>query len=226
MTTGGLRGTVRPRLPPALGADACLLRASRAAQARGGRVHRRGLHHLLGRGAPGGDRRRSAEDGGRQVRTPAGLEAVDTTLIDDARPGDLVLIHAGAAVSAGGGSALMCPEETDFLYPFIEAAEDDVDALLRDLAASAEGKAAESDALRERTPSKRSGRRLGQGCRGHGRAIPSRRTPLHLRERRQLDGRRIGGGACSARHPAPGPFVTHSAPGALPRRRPSRADRT
>ena len=39
------------------------------------------------------------DDGNAQVRTPAGLEAVDTTLIDDARPGDLVLIHAGAAVS-------------------------------------------------------------------------------------------------------------------------------
>jgi hypothetical protein len=34
-----------------------------------------------------------------QVRTPAGLEAVDTTLIGDARAGDLVLIHAGAAVT-------------------------------------------------------------------------------------------------------------------------------
>ena len=38
-------------------------------------------------------------DGRAQVRTPAGLEAVDTTLIDNARPGDLVLIHAGAAVT-------------------------------------------------------------------------------------------------------------------------------
>jgi len=38
-------------------------------------------------------------DGHAQVRTPAGLEAVDTTLIGDARLGDLVLIHAGAAVT-------------------------------------------------------------------------------------------------------------------------------
>lgn len=38
-------------------------------------------------------------DGRAQVRTPAGLEAVDTTLIESARPGDLVLIHAGAAVT-------------------------------------------------------------------------------------------------------------------------------
>jgi len=38
-------------------------------------------------------------DGLAQVRTPAGLETVDTTLIDDACPGDLVLIHAGTALS-------------------------------------------------------------------------------------------------------------------------------
>jgi hypothetical protein len=44
-------------------------------------------------------------DGQAQVRTPAGLEAVDTTLIDDARPGDLVLIHAGAAVTIVEGSS-------------------------------------------------------------------------------------------------------------------------
>jgi hypothetical protein len=34
-----------------------------------------------------------------QVRTPAGLEAVDTSLIGAARPGDLVLVHAGSALS-------------------------------------------------------------------------------------------------------------------------------
>ena len=38
---------------------------------------------------------------------------------------------------------------TDFLYPFIEGQEDDVDALLVDLASSARAKAAESAALQE-----------------------------------------------------------------------------
>jgi len=39
-------------------------------------------------------------DGGlAQVRTPAGLEPVDTMLLEDPRPGDLVLVHAGAAVT-------------------------------------------------------------------------------------------------------------------------------
>jgi hypothetical protein len=38
-------------------------------------------------------------DGRAEVRTPDGLEAVDTTLIEPARPGDLVLIHAGLALA-------------------------------------------------------------------------------------------------------------------------------
>ena len=38
-------------------------------------------------------------DGQARVRTPSGFETVDTSLVDDARAGDLVLIHAGAAVS-------------------------------------------------------------------------------------------------------------------------------
>ena len=38
-------------------------------------------------------------DGQAQVRTPTGVETVDTSLVDGARAGDLVLIHAGAAVS-------------------------------------------------------------------------------------------------------------------------------
>ncbi|MBS4726964.1 SIS domain-containing protein [Mycobacterium sp. SM1] len=42
-------------------------------------------------------------------------------------------------------------EPTNFLYPFIDAQEDDVDSLLADLAASAQAKAAESLALRRCT---------------------------------------------------------------------------
>jgi D-sedoheptulose 7-phosphate isomerase len=45
----------------------------------------------------------------------------------------------------------MSPEGTDFLYPFIEADEHDVEALLSDLASSATGKAAESSFLRSST---------------------------------------------------------------------------
>ena len=34
-----------------------------------------------------------------RVRTPRGIEAIDTTLIGTPRPGDLVLVHAGSAVT-------------------------------------------------------------------------------------------------------------------------------
>ena len=43
------------------------------------------------------------------------------------------------------------PEPTDFLYPFIDAQEEDPESLLADLAASAQAKAAESLALRRAT---------------------------------------------------------------------------
>ena len=42
-------------------------------------------------------------------------------------------------------------EPTNFLYPFIDAEEDDASALLADLAASAQAKASESVALRRAT---------------------------------------------------------------------------
>ena len=44
---------------------------------------------------------------------------------------------------------------TNFLYPFLNAEERDQDALLRDLAASAAAKAAESAALRQSQPGRR-----------------------------------------------------------------------
>ncbi|MGD1012143.1 MAG: hydrogenase assembly protein HupF [Acidimicrobiales bacterium] len=40
-----------------------------------------------------------------EVRTPSGIEEVDTTLVDSAQPGDLVLIHAGAIVTLVEDSA-------------------------------------------------------------------------------------------------------------------------
>jgi D-sedoheptulose 7-phosphate isomerase len=45
----------------------------------------------------------------------------------------------------------MSPEQTDFLYPFIEAGEHQVESLLADLASSAESKAEESSRLRTLT---------------------------------------------------------------------------
>lgn len=42
----------------------------------------------------------TADVGGRaRVRTAAGIETIDTTIVPSVAPGDLVLIHAGAAIS-------------------------------------------------------------------------------------------------------------------------------
>ena len=41
----------------------------------------------------------SADAGRAQVRTANGIETVDTTLVSDVGPGDLVVIHAGAAIT-------------------------------------------------------------------------------------------------------------------------------
>ncbi|MEV3963214.1 hydrogenase assembly protein HupF [Nocardia sp. NPDC050193] len=41
-------------------------------------------------------------DGTARVRTPLGTETVTTTFVEPVRPGDLVLVHAGMAVSSAG----------------------------------------------------------------------------------------------------------------------------
>jgi HupF/HypC family len=41
----------------------------------------------------------SADGSRAQVRTAQGIETVDTTVVSDVSPGDLVLIHAGAAIA-------------------------------------------------------------------------------------------------------------------------------
>ncbi|PLS75587.1 MAG: hypothetical protein CYG61_06695, partial [Actinobacteria bacterium] len=45
------------------------------------------------------------------VRTPEGRERIDTTIIDTPRPGDLVLVHAGSAITSleTGGTAQTAP---------------------------------------------------------------------------------------------------------------------
>src|SRR6202012_2164803 len=71
------------------------------------------------------------------------------------RPGCRRRAGAGARrhrdQSHRGGAALMEEEPTNFLYPFIDAQEDDPQSLLADLAASAQAKGAESVALRRTT---------------------------------------------------------------------------
>lgn len=41
----------------------------------------------------------ATEGGGAQVRTPAGVERVDCSLVGPLKPGDLVMVHAGTVIS-------------------------------------------------------------------------------------------------------------------------------
>ena len=93
-------------------------------------------------------------DGMAAVRTARGVESVATALIDPVVAGELVLVHAGhrdQSRSKRSGADAPDEEPTNFLYPFIDAQEDDPQSLLADLAASAQAKAAESLALRRTT---------------------------------------------------------------------------
>ena len=71
--------------------------------------------------------------------------------MDPVEPGDLLLVHAGVAITSLGGAAIVSTEPTGFLYPFIEAEERDGAALVADLARSAQSKMAESRGLRTTT---------------------------------------------------------------------------
>ena len=65
-------------------------------------------------------------DGRVEVLAGGRAEQVDGRLVDGLRPGDLVLVHAGVAVTGlVGGARIVSTEPTGFLYPFIEAEERD-----------------------------------------------------------------------------------------------------
>jgi D-sedoheptulose 7-phosphate isomerase len=70
-------------------------------------------------------------------------EQVAVDLVEDVAPGDVLLCHAGVAIEKA-------PEDdpTAFLYPFLEAEEDDLDAVLADVRASTLRKGADVVALR------------------------------------------------------------------------------
>jgi phosphoheptose isomerase/hydrogenase maturation factor len=91
----------------------------------------------------------TADRGLAMVRTADGDEEVDVTLVAPVQVGDLVLVHAGAALTAiEPATPSVAPREpSDFLYPFIESDERDRAPLLADLARSAEDKAMDSRRL-------------------------------------------------------------------------------
>jgi D-sedoheptulose 7-phosphate isomerase len=80
-----------------------------------------------------------AEVEGHTAVVDAG-ERVAIDLLDAVEPGDRLLVHAGVALER--------LEPTGFLYPFLERAEDDLDAVLADVRASTLRKGADVIALR------------------------------------------------------------------------------
>jgi D-sedoheptulose 7-phosphate isomerase len=76
------------------------------------------------------------------VRRGAVEEQVAVDLLDDVRPGDRLLCHAGVALER------LERDPTGFLYPFMAAEEDDLDAVLADVRASTVRKGQDTMALR------------------------------------------------------------------------------
>ena len=82
-------------------------------------------------------------------------EHVAIDLVDDVAIGDVLLCHAGVALrkmtedeASGGSGGAPGAEPTGFLYPFLEAEENDLDAVLADVRASTLQKGRDVSALR------------------------------------------------------------------------------
>jgi D-sedoheptulose 7-phosphate isomerase len=76
------------------------------------------------------------------VRAGDATEQVAIDLVADAQPGDRLLCHAGVALEK------LEADPTAFLYPFQQAAEDDLDTVLADVRASTVRKGQDTIALR------------------------------------------------------------------------------
>jgi D-sedoheptulose 7-phosphate isomerase len=75
-------------------------------------------------------------------------EEVAVELVPDVRPGDVLLCHAGVALERTGRGEPPADDAMGFLYPFLDASERDVDAVLADVRASTVRKGADTVALR------------------------------------------------------------------------------
>ena len=153
---------------------------------------RRHVHHLLRRGHA--RRGRHGRRHGRGVGAHRGRRRADRR--EPRRPGRSRRSRARPRRHRHRASSKRraVSEGTDFLYPFIEGDERDAEALLRDLAASAEGKGAVSGALATGRPSTarrrrstprprrwRSGSRAAGGC---SRSATAGAPPTRRRSRR------------------------------------------
>jgi D-sedoheptulose 7-phosphate isomerase len=77
------------------------------------------------------------------VRRGDAREQVAIDLVAHVQPGDRLLCHAGVALER------LEAEATDFLYPFMDTQEDDIDAVLADVRASTVRKGQDTIALRQ-----------------------------------------------------------------------------
>ena len=97
---------------------------------------------------------RPLDDTTAEVLAAGRVETIDVTLVGPVAAGDLVLVHAGSAITLLPelpDQPEVDEEPTGFLYPFLDATERDSGSLLTDLAASARGKTAESHRLQSAT---------------------------------------------------------------------------
>ena len=190
------RRAARAAVPRAVGADPRVLRAPGAAHDRRGGVRAgHGLRHLLRRGSA---RRRCDRSGCSRlasVRTARGSRPWSTRRSSArSHPGDLVLVHAGVGHRAASRRRTV-PEGTDFLYPFIEADERD--------AGRAPGRPRALGGGEGRGRARACGRPRSTGPRptvdAAATAMAARvragRAAVHVRQRRQLDRRRVAGRA-------------------------------
>ena len=209
-------------LPPAVGAHPRLLRAPGPARAGRGRVRR-----CDGRASPAPTRDGSAEvvagrrDGRASVRTARGAETVDThARRRRSRPGDLVLVHAGTAIARRRRRPTVTLRAPTSCTRSSRATSATAGALLADLAASADGQGRRQRA-RSRSPrstaSASDARRRWPATMAE--RFARRRPAVHVRQRRQLDRRRVAGRA--VRPPAVGTGAARP----LPRRGHGRAHR-
>ena len=129
------------------------------------------------------DRRPLRCDGAHGTRRRAGGRVPGR----GARPGDLVLVHAGTAISVVDGRVTV----TDFLYPFIEGGERDPDGPARPIWPPPRRPRRRQSACAPASPRwpRGTGRAVRRGRR-HGRPLRSRRPAVRVRQRRQLDRRR------------------------------------
>jgi D-sedoheptulose 7-phosphate isomerase len=87
-------------------------------------------------------------NGSALIEKDGAREEVAVDLLEQVEVGDRLLCHAGVALERLGPGAPAAEEPTSFLYPFLESAESDLDAVLADVRSSTLQKGADVIELR------------------------------------------------------------------------------